>query len=63
MVPIYHTSAQILRYANIAIISEYLNIFKSLLGVTGPLIQNVCAEFEINFSQIFLLFYLYIQEI
>ena len=43
MVPIYHTYAPTLRYVNVAIISDYIDILKSLIGVTGPLIRDLFA--------------------
>ena len=60
MVPIYHTSAQSLWYVYFYIIADYLNLFKSLLGVTRSPIQNACTEFGIYSSQILVLFSLHI---
>ena len=56
MVPIYHTSAQSLRYIYFIIIPDYLDFFKSFLGLTGYLIRNVCAEFGIYFPWLILIY-------
>ena len=53
MVTIYHMSAQSLRYVYFSIIAYYLNVIKSLLGVTISPILNVCSEFGIYFSRLF----------
>ena len=53
MVSIYHTSAQSFRHVYFSIIADYLDILKSLLGVTRSLNQNVGADFGMNFNHLF----------
>ena len=59
MVPIYHTSAQILRHAYFSIIADYLDVVEILHGVTGSSILNVCTESVIYISQFLLFLSLY----
>ena len=63
MVPICHTSAQSLGYIYFSNIVDYFDFAKSLLGVTGSLIRNLCTEFGISIPHFFLLFSLHIQDI
>ena len=58
MVPIEQTPEQILCYIYLSIVAGYLNFVKSLLGVTGSPVRNVCAEFGVYFYHILLLFFL-----
>ena len=51
MVPIQNPSTQSLRYVYFAMIVDYLDIIKSLLGITRYLIRNICTEFGISMSQ------------
>ena len=60
LVPIQKTSVQSLGCVYFYIIACYLNILKRFLGVTRSTTRNICAEFGINFSHIFLLLSLYI---
>ena len=53
MVPIYHNCAHTLWYIYFSILADYINIVKSLHGVTVSPIQNVCTGFLIYISRSF----------
>ena len=44
-------------------VSDYIDVIDSLFGVTGSSIQDLCAEFGISISWVFLLFYFNIKNI
>ena len=50
IVPIYHTSEHNLRHVYFAIIADYLELVKSLPGVTISSIRNLSTEFKIDIS-------------
>ena len=59
VVLIYHTHEHTLRHVYFSTIEDYLNVIKSLYGVTRSSIRNVCSEFGIYIPQLFLLFSLH----